>query len=307
MESQILFSFIIPHHNIPSLLTRCIDSIPIREDVEIIIVDDNSTPETLQQLKDIEKRHPYTTFITTPCTKGAGHARNVGIELAKGKWFLFIDADDFFYPCINAILDKYVSSDYDIIYFLSNSRFSNNLQKNADKNIPMMEVINKYLQNPTKEEIYLRFKYAVPWGKMIKASLIKEHNIRYDEVLAGNDVLFSAKSGYYASKITVEKEYAYCITVRGDSIIQTETQHYTDQRIESRIHLMLFLKSIKYPQYRHPIGDLIVSYRKYGYLKSIQKCIYILKKGYGLRYLIIDLYKNIIYYPIRKFNYVFYK
>ena len=307
MEDQILFSFIIPHRNAPFLLARCIDSIPVREDVEIIVVDDNSTPEVLHQLKDIEKRYSHIAFIVTTLSKGAGYARNVGIELAKGKWLLFIDADDFFYPCINGILDKYILSDYDIIYFLSNSCFSDNLQKKADKNTPMMQVINKYLQNPIKEEIYLRFKYAVPWGKMIKASLIDKHNIRYDEVLAGNDVLFSAKSGYYASKIIVEKECAYCITERENSIVRTENQYYTDHRIESRIHLMLFLRSVKYPQYRHPIADLVLSYRKYGYLKCIQKCIYIIKEGYGRRYLIIDIYKNIIYYPIRKFNYVFHK
>ena len=110
MEDQILFSFIIPHRNAPFLLARCIDSIPVREDVEIIVVDDNSTPEVLHQLKDIEKRYSHIAFIVTTLSKGAGYARNVGIELAKGKWLLFIDADDFFYPCINGILDKYILS-----------------------------------------------------------------------------------------------------------------------------------------------------------------------------------------------------
>ena len=39
---EINYSFIIPHKNIPDLLQRCLDSIPRREDIQIIVVDDNS-------------------------------------------------------------------------------------------------------------------------------------------------------------------------------------------------------------------------------------------------------------------------
>jgi glycosyltransferase involved in cell wall biosynthesis len=38
------YSVIIPHKNIPKLLQRCLDSIPQREDIQIIIIDDNSDP-----------------------------------------------------------------------------------------------------------------------------------------------------------------------------------------------------------------------------------------------------------------------
>ena len=43
MEIEINYSFIIPHRNVPHLLQRCIDSIPKRDDIQIIIVDDNSS------------------------------------------------------------------------------------------------------------------------------------------------------------------------------------------------------------------------------------------------------------------------
>ena len=45
MEIEINYSFIIPHRNVPHLLQRCIDSIPKRDDIQIIIVDDNSDPK----------------------------------------------------------------------------------------------------------------------------------------------------------------------------------------------------------------------------------------------------------------------
>ena len=45
MMKVINYSIIIPHKNIPSLLQRCLDSIPLRDDIQIIIVDDNSSPD----------------------------------------------------------------------------------------------------------------------------------------------------------------------------------------------------------------------------------------------------------------------
>lgn len=44
---SISFSIIIPHHNIPDLLERCIASIPMRDDVEVIVVDDRSSPSVV--------------------------------------------------------------------------------------------------------------------------------------------------------------------------------------------------------------------------------------------------------------------
>ncbi len=45
MEKEIVYSIIIPHKNIPLLLQRCLDSIPQREDIQIIVVDDNSSSD----------------------------------------------------------------------------------------------------------------------------------------------------------------------------------------------------------------------------------------------------------------------
>lgn len=305
--SQIIFSFIIPHRNIPNLLARCVNSIPRRSDSEIIIVDDNSNEESLFYLQNIESQYNNVFVIRLLQAKGAGAARNVGIDHAKGKWLLFIDADDFFYPCIGNIMDKYIDSRIDIIYFLSDSRFSNDINRMAKKSDGMMSVILTYEKNPQKYEMFLRFKYAVPWGKMIRADLVKNKAIRYDEVLAGNDVLFSAKTGFYASTICVENLVAYCITERTDSIVRQETIQYIDARFESRIHLMQFLRSVGYPEYRHPIGELIIQYRKFGIKQFLQKVLYVVNSGYGIKFLCLDVLKNILCYPKRKLIYVFSK
>lgn len=47
MKNKPIYSIIIPHYNIPDLLQRLLDSIPQREDIEIIVVDDNSSSDVV--------------------------------------------------------------------------------------------------------------------------------------------------------------------------------------------------------------------------------------------------------------------
>ena len=66
------YSIIIPHYNIPSLLRRCLDSIPHRDDVQVIVVDDKSKEEDLLELKSIESSYPCYIFIYMSVNGGGG-------------------------------------------------------------------------------------------------------------------------------------------------------------------------------------------------------------------------------------------
>lgn len=85
------YSIIIPHYNIPDLLMRCLKSIPVMEEIEVIVVDDNSPDAATYIERYPELSRPHLAFIRT--TKGgeAGYARNVGMEHARGNWLLFAD------------------------------------------------------------------------------------------------------------------------------------------------------------------------------------------------------------------------
>ena len=115
MEIEINYSFIIPHRNVPHLLQRCIDSIPKRDDIQIIIVDDNSDPKIVNFECFPGLNEKCVEVYFTKEGKGAGYARNIGLTYAKGKWFLFPDADDHYTTDLMNVLDKYVNSNYDII------------------------------------------------------------------------------------------------------------------------------------------------------------------------------------------------
>ena len=112
-----LFSVIIPHREIPDLLMRCLKSIPVSEDIQVIVVDDNSPDVDTYLEKYPELSRPYLEFIRAPKNGGAGYARNIGLNHAKGKWLLFADADDFFVGNMYDIISMHVESDADVIYF----------------------------------------------------------------------------------------------------------------------------------------------------------------------------------------------
>jgi len=93
-HQMINYSIIIPHKNISQLLERCLRSIPSREDLEIIVVDDNSSHEEIANIKHFQSQPDIPDFLLllTSEGKGAGFARNRGVERAKGKWVVFADA-----------------------------------------------------------------------------------------------------------------------------------------------------------------------------------------------------------------------
>ena len=119
--SNHIFSVIIPHHNIPQLLQRCLDSIPDTPEVQVIVVDDNSSDVKVdfEHFPGLERKN--TTCIFDKEGGGAGHARNIGLSQADGKWLVFADADDFFAADAFDILDRHKDAPQDVILFKADS------------------------------------------------------------------------------------------------------------------------------------------------------------------------------------------
>ncbi|MDX2319929.1 MAG: glycosyltransferase family 2 protein [Moritella sp.] len=92
-------SVIIPSYNCLVYLPKAVESIlqQDRNDVEIIIVNDNSTDETAQYLDALSLQEACVKVITTSGL-GASGARNMAIEQAEGTYIAFLDADDYWYP-----------------------------------------------------------------------------------------------------------------------------------------------------------------------------------------------------------------
>lgn len=237
-----LISIIIPHYNTPDDLLRMIQSIPIKEDIEILVVDDNSDIplETLQ--KKLEIFPHVQLFRNDSGVKGAGASRNVALRKAKGKWVLFADADDYYVEKLYEKLAPYLESDYDIVYFPPTS-IDEASGKVSSRHTYYMDLANRYLHKPTFQNLMaLRFGFCVSVSKLIRLSLLQEHSIKFDEIMVSNDIMCMVKCAYYSQKITVAEDTIYCITRRAGTLTSKKSEQNFDTRIDVLIRRYCFLR-----------------------------------------------------------------
>ena len=266
---NITYSFIIPHHNTPELLARCIYSIPNRDDVEIIVVDDNSDEDKKACSSRLDVR---IIFIDKEHTKGAGHARNVGLEAANGKWLLFADADDFYCDGLLDILDDYKDANEDVVYFCIRSVDGQSLrpiERIKDINID----INRY--DGTQEALNrIKFKNQV-WNKMYSHSFITDNDITFEEIVCGNDIQFSLLVAYYANAVRIDKRPIYTYTMTANSIT---TGKMSKEKLLCKLKTML-----KIHKFFNEIGfkgksGLVVNLRRHlrhGRIKQFSMSLYL--------------------------------
>jgi glycosyltransferase involved in cell wall biosynthesis len=105
-------SVIIPVYNQEELIIRCLDSIPKRDDIEIIVVNDGSTDKTLESLYAYRKKYPKLQIISYKVNHGVSYARNKAIDKAVGKYIIFIDSDDYI---ITDVFNDIVDNDLDFV------------------------------------------------------------------------------------------------------------------------------------------------------------------------------------------------
>ena len=267
------FSIIIPHKDIPNLLQRCLDSIPVRDDVQVIVVDDNSDPRKVDFRHFPRWQGRQYEYYLTKAGKGPGHARNVGLGHAKGRWIIFADADDFFTDGFNTLLDEMADTEEDLVFFDYINVSSDDITRRLEERTWFRTYIEAYFDG-NKSEDRLRFYFAVPWCKMHKREMIERHQVRFNEVMWGEDVFFAALVGYHAKAIKVSGVVGYAVTSRKDSV--TDRFCATPEEFRVRVGETLkcddLLETEYGPHYRSS-GLLGHIYRKKGKWMFVWFCV----------------------------------
>ena len=73
-------------------LRSCLDQVLSNKNIEVLVIDDASTDDSLRYLKGFEK---YITIYKNKQNKGAGYCSNLAVRKSKGKYFIRVDSDDY--------------------------------------------------------------------------------------------------------------------------------------------------------------------------------------------------------------------
>ena len=103
--------------------------------------------------------------------------------------------------------------------------------------------LNEFVQNHSKRsEDYLRYRNPSPTSKMVRNAFIKEKGLKFEEIRASNDSMFSLLSGYYANAIAADNRVVYCSTIRRGSLTQTKNRENAYCRYAETVREYVFFR-----------------------------------------------------------------
>lgn len=225
--SNINYSIIIPHYNASELLDRCINSIPKRGDIQIIVVDDCSNNDVYQTVLEKYKSCEHVEIYQNEKNAGAGYSRNYGISKAIGKWLIFSDCDDYFTEEAFSSFDLFLNTDNDIVYFDSVINNQSELKKIQDR---CAENIKKYISGKNKKLI--KTNNWEPWGKLFSSNFIKRNKIEFHTVSVMNDAFFTIRANLLAKKIDMSLKRVYVYVIYANSISRQKSIEKSATRLQ---------------------------------------------------------------------------
>lgn len=273
------------------MLSRCLDSIPKRDDIQVIVVDDNSDEHLVNFACYPGSDSPNVELVFSKEGKGAGYARNIGLKYAKGKWIVFCDSDDeIITESFSRKLDEYLDSDADIVFF-DVVVVDYKTKKVLSTNNPYQTIIRSKKKN---REDLCRYKLRVPWGKMIKKTLVDSHRIEFDETPVANDSFFSLKTGYYAKTVIVDKTPVYKWFVkRSGSITSQTSKELALHHYQCSLRRNAFMYSHNIGRYHDNLLLSVPNLIRNGLPKT--KTIKMVVSNSKKKYIVFDMFKTLLF------------
>ena len=179
-------SVIIPAYNCNKFIKNCIKSIQKQtyQNFEIIVVNDGSSDNTLEILKDLAKED-FRIKVFSQENGGVSKARNTALMQATGEFITMVDSDDDMPENALKTMIDLMKDDVDIV-------IGSHMQVRIGKK-PYIEKVEEYL----KREVDSNFrkidpKIWFPWAKLLRREVIEKNKILYDENISyGEDHLFN--------------------------------------------------------------------------------------------------------------------
>ena len=238
-------SVIIAAYNIEKYIERCIKSVinQSEREIEIIIVNDGSTDNTLNIIKKMNEIDDRIVVINKK-NQGSIEARKTGLKYAKGEFILFLDGDDWLENnCIEELYKTANDKKADIVLYNLYKAFEDRKEVFNTFNENLIDDIKK---NPIKN-ILLGNVLPTLCSKFIRRSFIEEKNIKFPQNISyAEDLATSSNIFINKPRIACNENKLYNYYQRNDSIsnkinskvleVDDAIQFIKEQLVESRIY-----------------------------------------------------------------------
>ena len=212
---KIKVSVIVPVFNSSQYIGATLDSIINQnfDGFEIIVVDDGSSDNSLEIINEKLNAADIPNTVFHQENQGVSAARNKGIELSKGDYLVFVDADDYITP--NHLEQLYNGeTDFSLIQIVKKE--GNTTSK---PHIYSQDFIS------TKEFIEMELKMQIPFNfvqLMYKADIVRNNSIRFSrDYIYGEDTYFALVALSYGDMIAISNEVTYHYIQHSQSAIRT--------------------------------------------------------------------------------------
>ena len=265
-------SVIIPVYNADKYLRTAIESVINQtigfENIELIIVNDNSTDNSRRIIEEYSSK--YDNIVDIHLEKNSGYPgkpRNVGIEIANAPYLIFLDADDEYLP--EAFCKYYDAIEKEKSDFVMAAHYWNLDGDKIKKGIlhecdDPSDIVSL---NPLLNEKNFRrstYYHVSPWGKIFNKKSIIDNNIRFLEDSLSEDAYFYYKTVLNSNKITFMQNdilYVYNVYDSNESTIHTHNLKTFNDFYKGFEEVLKLVKDIPYTKehvLRHSINSLLL-------------------------------------------------
>lgn len=225
MNTPVLISVIIPVYNAADYLRECLESLARQTfaSFEVICVDDGSTDSSTEIINEYIFKDSRFKLIMQQ-NQYAGVARQNGMSEAKGKYYAFMDADDFVEPdMLKKMWESAEANESDIVVCgVEVYQQEDGCTKPAPWLLKkkLIGKANPNCFNPAEAlgpNLY-DFVTMAPWAKIFRADFVKSNNLTWAPLPHANDVLFVGTAIALAEKMSIVDEVLVHYRVRSNSI-----------------------------------------------------------------------------------------
>lgn len=225
-------SIVIPVFNDELYLEKCIDSVINQslgiKNIEIILIDDASSDNSFKIAKRYKEEYP-DNFVIDRLDKNSGSGgkpRNIGIELATGKYLMFSDADDFFDKDAFKVMYNAIESN-NADFIISNWSYTDEKGKPFSKPVFDEERFNEFKLDIKDYKDSFWIMNSSMCNKIFNREFIINNKIRCLENVNGEDTFFSDSAFLHSKNVYYIKDVTYYYRQRSSKKVISNSYNCT--------------------------------------------------------------------------------